>query len=235
MAVSAAGFTKAMPYRHASVKEKSTPQRASATAGMAKLYRPSGLGCQCIAAAFLCESYEHCINQNQPKSKKQKKQNHCTFVLYIELKRTRCSGSLQLKFIYFFYIFTTVATKGNPLHWCPITAGACGKNSRESNSFSGQSCECDSKYTTASYLLLEAMEPFHDEGLLCNHLCELWHLESFRYISLAGPRALACHTFQSAMSSMKVIESSESQLHFTTCNGANKHHKRKHTVWWNSA
>lgn len=169
------------------------------------------------------------------RAKSKKKQNHCAFVLYIELKRTRCSGSLQLKFIYFFYIFTTVATKGNPLHWCPITAGACGKNSRESNSFSGQSCECDSKYTTASYLLIEAMEPFHDEGLLCNHLCELWHLESFRYISLAGPRALACHTFQSAMSSMKVIESSESQLHFTTCNGANKHHKRKHTVWWNSA
>jgi hypothetical protein len=69
MAVSTACFTKAMPCRHASVKEKSTPQRASATAGMAKLYRPSGLGCQCIAAAFLYESYEHCINQNQPKSK----------------------------------------------------------------------------------------------------------------------------------------------------------------------
>lgn len=153
MAVSTACFTKAMPCRHASVKEKSTPQRASATAGMAKLYRPSGLGCQCIAAAFLYESYEHCINQNQPKSKKQIKTKSLHICSLYRIKTHPVFRIFAvLKVIYFFYIFTTVATKGNPLHWCPITAGACGKNSRESNGFSGQSCECDSKYTTASYL-----------------------------------------------------------------------------------
>ena len=92
----------------------------------------------------------------QSKSAKEQKQIKAKSLHICSLYRIKTHPVFRifavLKVIYFFYIFTTVATKGNPLHWCPITAGACGKNSRESNGFSGQSCECDSKYTTASYL-----------------------------------------------------------------------------------
>ena len=49
-------------------------------------------------------------------------------------------------------------------------------------------------YGNPPYLLIKVMERFHNEGLLCYHLCEL------RHVAGVGPRALACHTpFQSAM------------------------------------
>ena len=121
MAVSAAGFTKAVPYRHPAM-----PLSTRSPLRSGHLLQREWPGCTvhpALAASALQQHfYVNHMNIVSKANKSKQKQNHCTICsLYrIELKRTRFPDLCSFEVIYFFYIFTTVATKGNPLHWCPI-------------------------------------------------------------------------------------------------------------------